>query len=112
MTYLDDMNAAYDRYNDYLYRCLDAAAALDTFGPGKVFDVLVGDSKTFYIVTDATDTTATVEILWPENEDDDQYIEIIADPFIGAGGTFERERIEALTSRNDKLSAIFGGNRS
>lgn len=108
MSYLYDMEDAYARYHDYLYRCLDNAAALDTFGPGKIFDVLVGDSKTFYIVTDATDTTATVEILWPENEADDEYIEIIADPFIGTGGTFDRERIEALTSRQDKISSIFG----
>jgi len=103
----DNWTAAWDRYCDYIVRRQDEARNIP-FGPGKIFYVVVGDGKAYYEVTDADDKTATVSVLWPENEADDEYVDIYTDPFIRSGGTFDRERIEALTSRQDKISSIFG----
>lgn len=106
MTTLDDMIAQDKRYNDYIIRRQDAAKNIP-FGPGKVFSIVVGDCHVWYEVVDSDDKTATVGILWPEDEADDDIIDCV-DAFIGSGGTFDRGRIEALTSRQDKISSIFG----
>ena len=107
MTYFDDMMAAYDRYDLLIKNHQERAAAMDTFGPGKVFSVLVADGKAFYEVVDCTETTATVSLIWPDDPADDELIDMYVDPFIGSYGTFDRERIEKMTSYDDNLAKIF-----
>lgn len=107
MSTIEEIMAKYNRYDDYLRRKMDYAASLPEFGIGKMFSVVVADGKAFYEVIAVTDTTATVEIVWPEDEADDDIVGDYVDPFIGAGGTFERERIEALTARCDTIARIF-----
>lgn len=107
MTALDDMMAAYNRYNLLIKNLQERAAAMDTFGPGKIFSVVVGDSKAFYEVVDCTKTTATVSLIWPEDPADDELVDMSVDPFIGSYGTFDRERIEKMTSSYDKITKIF-----
>jgi len=48
--YLEKTNAAYDRYHAYLRVLLDNAASMDDFGPGKIFSLVVADTKAYYIV--------------------------------------------------------------
>lgn len=109
--YLEKTNAAYDRYDAYLRVLFDNAASMSEFGPGKIFSLVVADTKAYYIVTDCDDKTATIEYVWPENEEDDEYIDLCTDPFLRTGGTFDRDRIEPLCGYHDNLTKIFGGNK-
>jgi hypothetical protein len=106
---VDAFTAADTRYVDYLRRKMDYSKSLPEFGVGKVFDIPVADSRAYYEVTAVTDDTATVSIIWPEDPADDELVDLYTDPFIGGGGTFERERIEPLTARHDTIARIFGG---
>jgi len=109
--YLAKTNAAYDRYHDYLRVLFNNAANMNEFGPGKIFSIVVADTKAHYVVTECDDKTATIEYVWPEDEADDEYIDLCTDPFLGTGGTFDRDRVEPLCAYSDNLTKIFGGSK-
>ncbi len=85
-----------------------ASKKVEGFGPGKLFNIPVGDGRAWYVVTKATAKTAMVE--WRGYHWDNW-----RDPVLDWGGAFPRAVIERLVRRYEGLQRIFGagtGNKS
>lgn len=82
----------------------EASNKVEGFGPGKLFNIPVGDGVAWYVVTKVTAKTAKVE--WRGYHCDHW-----RDPVLDWGGVFPRPVIERLVRRQDGFQRLFGAGK-